>query len=114
MPQSAPSQAEDLYPETLPTEVEITNSRHLMQIGEWSGIAKCVAALKDVPDNRRTPGFSYALALLEAQEAESRAGMMHRNLAAASKAGVEIHTMRALGFDGSKLVCTPFAPGEEA
>ncbi len=102
----------ELFPETVPSEIEITAPEHIIRIGEWHGLAAACQVLKDVPESKRPPGFGYALALLEREEAQARASLLHKNLLAAARAGMNLAQVRSLGFHGTKLIITPYAPGE--
>lgn len=107
-------QAPDLLPETLPFKVPVTGEGHKHQIGVFYGLAQALDALQAVPQERRVPGFNYALALVQMEEAEARAQMMGLNLRAVAVAGHDITRVKNIALQGNVLVCTPVAPGEEA
>lgn len=106
-------QAPDLFPETLPREVEITDPEHIFRVGTTAGLASAVDILRDVPESKRQPGFAYALALIEAETASHRADMVAANMRALAKAGVDLVATEKVHIRGFTLIATPMPQGEE-
>jgi hypothetical protein len=103
----------DLFPETEPREVVITEPVHIMLMGETHGYMGAHELLLSVPDSRRTPGFALALAMIGEAANAKRADMISRNLRLVAKAGIDVGSVQRIDSLGSKLICYPFAPGDE-
>lgn len=104
----------DMFPETLPREVALTDPADIIRLGEMHGLLRAQEALQAVPENKRVPGFAYALALIDREAADARASMTSRNLRAIARAGIDITAVANVGARGSTLIVTPAPPGEEA
>lgn len=102
----------DMFPETLPIEVEVTGNGHKHGIGEFYGAAKVMDALEAVPENRRAPGFSHALAIAQSVLSDLKADLMGQNLRAIAAAGHDITNVKNVALKGQVLICTPYAPGD--
>src|SRR5438045_2488251 len=98
--------APDIFPETLPFEVEITGIRHQLMVGEFYGLSHALETLDKIPEPRRAPGFAYAYALLEREMADAKASMTARNLQAIAKAGHDINRVGNVSLRGFALHCT--------
>jgi hypothetical protein len=106
------TQTAEMFPKTQPFEVEVMDARHKHRIGLFYGIGAVLEELGAVPEHRRAPGFSYALAMVQKLEAEARAALMSDNLRAIAAAGHDINRVANVSLQGATLICTPFAPGE--
>ncbi len=104
----------DMFPETLPQEVEITDRLHILKLGEVHGFMAAVDLLRAIPEAKRTPGFNYAIALVEAESHAHRADIIARNIRVAAKAGVDVAQTARINIRGYTLIVEPFPPGEEA
>jgi hypothetical protein len=104
----------DMFPETLPFEVEVTGDSHKHAIGKYYGLCEAMDALEVVPEAKRVPGFSYAMAIIQRELAEAKAEIMSLNLRAVAGAGHDINAIGNIAFRGQVLICTPLPPTEEA
>jgi hypothetical protein len=104
----------DMFPETLPFDVTVTGDNHKHAIGLFYGAAAILDALEAVPEAKRVPGFSYAMAIAEREVAQQKADLMSLNLRAIAGAGHDINAIGNIAFRGQVLICTPLPPTEEA
>jgi hypothetical protein len=104
----------DMFPETLPFEVEVTGDAHKHAIGKYYGLCEAMDALEVVPEAKRVPGFSYAMAIIQRELAEAKAEIMGLNLRAVAASGRDINQLANVALHGQRLICTPLPPAEEA
>jgi hypothetical protein len=97
-----------------PREIEITNEGHKFRVGEYLGAAHVLDVLEKIPEAKRTPGFNYAIALVERECAEARAKIMASNLRAVAAAGWDINQVGNISLAGFKLIVEAAPQSEEA
>ena len=105
---------QDAFPETLPIEVEITDPGEIMRTGMWHAWNAAAGVRRDVPAAKRSPGFAYALALIELEAAKMQAERVAKNLLAITRAGHDISTIAGVSLHGHTLVCDRLTPAEQA
>lgn len=97
----------DMFPEDAPEwRIEITDPDHVLRLGETHGLMRAKEALEAVPAAQRTAGFTYALALIDAQAANARAGLLSWNIRALLAKGIDLNAIASCYAIGHTLVVT--------
>lgn len=98
--------------EVEPVRLKLTRYADILQVGKLFGAATVVEALSSVKEDRRGPGFGYAVAIAERELADLRTGLYGSNLRRLAKAGVNISRVKAVSMDGDEIVASFYADGE--
>lgn len=80
-------------------KVKITDPAHVAKITEWYGALQVRAALADVKEFQKLPGFGLAMAIVERETATMQAAAVADNLKAIARAGHDITTIAGINLE---------------
>jgi hypothetical protein len=72
--------------------VEVTDPMHCLAVGEMFALGSILRELREQQTKFPMPGLAFAIAMLEARDAENRIGAIGRNLRFAATHGADIRT----------------------
>lgn len=93
--------------------VKITSFPHIVALGQFVALMDMVEALAKTPEKQRAPGYALALAMVETAAAKAKADILHRNLRAAAKAGINVGSAGRIGLEGDEIVASHYSDEDD-